>query len=156
MGKTIFTKPMTADPDDEVVVFVIGMRINKWHAVHKWWPVFTAMSPMIRELYKNKDSGFLSMETSINFRTIFLIQYWRSFEALTIYAKEEKHMTAWRNYYQKSAASGAVGIYHETYTVPKGRYETFYHNMPLFGLAKAYGHTPVTRRTKTAEQRIRG
>ncbi|BCE11314.1 hypothetical protein RSC2_03110 [Bacillus paralicheniformis] len=65
-------------------------------------------------------------------------------------------MAAWRRFYQKTAASGAVGIYHETYTVPKGRYEAFYHNMPLFGLAKAYGHQPVTSRIKTAEQRMRG
>ncbi|QHZ48704.1 DUF4188 domain-containing protein [Bacillus sp. NSP9.1] len=156
MGKTIITKPFTAHPEDEVVVFVIGMRINKWHAVHQWWPVFTAMPLMIRELYQNKDLGFLSMESAINFRTILLVQYWRSFEALTAYAKGGKHMAAWRRFYQKTAASGAVGIYHETYTVPKGRYETFYHNMPAFGLAKAYGHQPVTHRTKTAEQRLRG
>ncbi|AJO16493.1 DUF4188 domain-containing protein [Bacillus paralicheniformis] len=156
MGKTIINKPFTAAPEDEVVVFVIGMRINKWHAVHKWWPVFTAMAPMIKELHQNKDLGFLATESSINFRTIFLIQYWRSFEDLTAYAKADKHMAAWRRFYQKTAASGAVGIYHETYTVPKGRYEAFYHNMPLFGLAKAYGHQPVTSRIKTAEQRMRG
>lgn len=75
MGKTIINKPFTAAPEDEVVVFVIGMRINKWHAVHKWWPVFTAMAPMIKELHQNKDLGFLATESSINFRTIFLIQY---------------------------------------------------------------------------------
>lgn len=79
MGKTIINKPFTAAPEDEVVVFVIGMRVNKWHAVHKWWPVFTAMPPMIKELYQNKNLGFLAMESFINFRTICLIQYWRSF-----------------------------------------------------------------------------
>jgi heme-degrading monooxygenase HmoA len=98
MGKTI-NKPFTAAPEDEVVVFVIGMRINKWHAVHKWWPVFTAMAPMIKELHQNKDLGFLATESSINFRTIFLIQYWRSFEDLTAYAKADKHMAAWRRWH---------------------------------------------------------
>ncbi len=31
---------------DEVIVFLIGMRINKPWKVHAWWPVFVAMPKM--------------------------------------------------------------------------------------------------------------
>ncbi|MBD3801378.1 MAG: DUF4188 domain-containing protein, partial [Campylobacterales bacterium] len=30
-------------------------------------------------------------------------------------------------------------IWHETYVVRPGQYENIYHNMPQFGLAKAFG-----------------
>ena len=43
----------TADVDslgDEVVVFLIGMRINKPWKVRDWWPVFVAMPKMLKYL----------------------------------------------------------------------------------------------------------
>ena len=36
---------------DGLVVFLIGMRINKWWKIHQWLPVFLAMPKMIKELY---------------------------------------------------------------------------------------------------------
>lgn len=142
-------------PGEDVVVFIIGMRINKWWALHQWLPVFFAMGPMLRELYTHKELGFLSTEMSWNFRTITLIQYWKSYENLIAYAKGPIHLKAWRNFYQKSSKSTAVGIFHETYKVPSGSYESLYANMPNFGLAKAIGHHPVTSKHNTSEQRIK-
>ena len=46
----VVAKRMTAAIDGEVVVFLIGMRINHLWKVHKWWPVASAMPRMIREL----------------------------------------------------------------------------------------------------------
>src|SRR5699024_11270256 len=62
----------------EIVVFIIGMRVNKWYAVHHWLPIFTAMPPMIKELYTNQaELGFLSMENYFGLRTTHMIQYWK-------------------------------------------------------------------------------
>ena len=47
MSKVI-NGPVTAEMDGDFVVFLIGMRVNKWWKLHKWFPVFTAMSPMLR------------------------------------------------------------------------------------------------------------
>ena len=59
MGKVIPGR-YTAHMDGSFVVFVIGFRINKWWAVHKWSPVMNAMSPMLQELYRNKEElGFM-------------------------------------------------------------------------------------------------
>ena len=48
---------------------------------------------------------------------------------------------------------GTVGVWHETYLIEPGKYETIYANMPLFGLAAATSHVPRRvdcRRQKTA------
>ena len=46
----IIPERMAAEIEGDFVVFLIGMRINKPWMVHRWWPVFTAMPRMIREL----------------------------------------------------------------------------------------------------------
>lgn len=152
---SIFPGRYTAMPNQKVVVFIIGMRVNKWRSVRKWWPVFKAMTPMIKELYANKELGFLSLEGTWNFRTIKLIQYWRSFEDLEAYARySPKHLKAWRDFYKAAGNSSEVGIFHETYIQEHGSYEAFYGNMPLYGLAKAVGQVKVTPKLDSAEKRL--
>ncbi|SDO03700.1 DUF4188 domain-containing protein [Halobacillus sp. SY10] len=155
MAAKIFPGRYTAKADDEVIVFLIGMRINKWLAVHKWLPVLLAMPPMVQELYSQKDNGFFSLENFINFRTTLMIQYWRSENELYAYARAPKHLKAWRNFNRKVKDNPAVGIFHETYKVKDGAHEVIYGNMPLFGLAKAYQHVPVLPNTASAKQRLR-
>ncbi len=155
MRKRVYQGRFTVRSNENVVVFIIGMRVNKWYAVHQWWPVFTAMPPMLRELHLNKDLGFLAMESAVNFRTILLVQYWRSFEKLHAYAREAKHVSAWHNFYKKAGSTNAVGIFHETYLLENKGYEAVYGNMPIFGLAKALGHQEVTAKTSSARQRLR-
>ncbi|RFU60834.1 DUF4188 domain-containing protein [Bacillus sp. V59.32b] len=155
MGKKIFPGRFTSANESEIVIFIIGMRVNKWWAVHKWGPVFKAIPSMIRELYMNKELGCLSMETFWGLRSTLMVQYWRSAEDLLAYAKGQKHLTAWENFNKKVGNSDAVGIYHETYVVPKGQYESIYGNMPAFGLAKAAGHKPITPSLNSARQRLK-
>ena len=158
MTPQIFTGRYTVDNTEDMVVFIIGMRINRRLAVHKWLPVFTAMPEMIRELYTNKEElGFLSMESYFGLKTTTMIQYWRSVEELLAYAKHEKHMTAWKRFNQKVGHNSAVGIYHETYQISKGKYESIYGNMPLYGLGKASKdrHIPITENKNSAIKRLR-
>ncbi len=77
MTKNIYTGRYTTENDKDVVVFLIGMRVNNRFAIHKWGPVFTAMPGMIKELYTHKEElGFLSMESYFGLRTTVMIQYW--------------------------------------------------------------------------------
>jgi hypothetical protein len=48
-----------------------------------------------------------------------------------------------------------VGVWHETYQVSAGRYETIYANMPMLGLMSVGTAVPVGRRGDTAAERIR-
>jgi hypothetical protein len=49
MGEVINGR-QTATLDDEVVVFIIGMRINRLRRLRSWLPAFRAMPRMLQEL----------------------------------------------------------------------------------------------------------
>jgi len=87
---------MTAETDEEFVVFLIGMRINKLWKIHKWLPLTLAMPKMISELYNNPDIGLISHEQWFG-RTTIMVQYWKSFEHLESYAKNKNkhHLPVW-------------------------------------------------------------
>ena len=129
---------MTARMEGEFVVFLIGMRINNPLRVQDWVPVTRAMPKMLQELYAHPELGFLSHEMWFS-RTIILVQYWRSLDALLAYAKDRsgQHLPAWQAFNKAAAATGSVGIWHETYAARPGAYENVYVNMPPFGLGKA-------------------
>lgn len=156
MGTKIFNGRYTADcGEKDFVVFIIGMRINQVFAISKWLPVARAMGPMIKELYKNPQSGFLHSEFLFSWRTITLIQYWKGFDELVAYAHGKTHSIAWKEYNQKINNNGSVGIFHETYKIETGASEAIYNNMPKMGLSKAMSHIPVSKTRDTANDRIR-
>ncbi len=77
----------TARMDEPFAVFIIGMRINNFFAFKKWVPTVRAMGPMLRELYKHPEKGFLGGEFFVYWRGPALVQYWRSFEDLERFAR---------------------------------------------------------------------
>jgi hypothetical protein len=128
---------MTGRLDGEFVVFLIGMRVNRWWKVHKWARVAAAMPRMIRELESKPELGFLGAEQWFG-RTTLMLQYWRSMDALMGYAKARgsEHLPAWRSFNKLVGTNGDVGIWHETYRIHAGAYENVYVNMMPFGLGK--------------------
>jgi hypothetical protein len=150
---------MTAAGEGELVVFLIGMRINSFAAVRSWWPVARAMGPMLRELTQDPDSGLLGCRPLLaGPREVQLVQYWASREKLLAYAAapDRNHHPAWSAFNRRlREGRGKVGMWHETYVVPAGAYESIYIDMPESGLAKATGVTPVTRRGDRAAARLR-
>lgn len=142
----IHNQRLTANLDGDFVVFLIGARINRWWKIHKWLPVARAMGRMLRELHEHPELGFLGAET-FGGRTTCMVQYWRSVDHLMSYARsrDAEHLPAWHAFNRRIGQSGDVGIWHETYVVEPGRYETIYNNMPAFGLGRAGQLTPVGR-----------
>jgi hypothetical protein len=55
----VISDRMTAVREDGIVVFLIGMRINRWWKIHRWLPVVLAMPRMLRELAGRPDAGLL-------------------------------------------------------------------------------------------------
>jgi hypothetical protein len=152
----VFTGRHTAQIEGDFVVFIIGMRINRPWKPHKWFPVLMAMPPMVKELEANPESGFLGASQGFLSGGPALVQYWRSFDDLERYARDwdSRHMPAWRKFNQRVRSSGDVGIWHETYRVRDGEYETIYGNMPRVGLAAAAEHRPIGTTSGTAARRI--
>ncbi len=153
---TVHPGRFTAAPERPFVLFRIGMRINRLWMIHRWWPVFAAMVPMLRELSEEPGLGLLHFETAWAGRTIVLTQWWESFEQLEAYARagDRRHLPAWRDFNRAVRDSGEVGIFHETYRVGPGQVESVYGNMPRAGLAAATSHTPVGRVAQSARARM--
>ena len=154
MARVIPTR-MTAEIEGDFVVFLIGLRINKPWMIHKWLPVLLAMPRMLRELENDRASGFLAH--IFGFKVI--VQYWRSFEQLEAYARtrDRQHWPAWAAFNKRVGASrGDVGIWHETYQVRAGEYETVYSGMPPFGLGTAGKLAPVGGTRESARGRFLG
>ncbi len=141
--------------DEEFVVFLIGMRINRPWKVHRWLPVGRAMGRMIKELSTTPDMGLKHVESWPG-RTSIMVQYWESFAALEAYAtnKSAEHLPAWGDFNRLVASNGDVGIWHETYVVKPGTFECVYNNMPRFGLSRAFETIPAVGAYARASSRM--
>jgi fumigallin biosynthesis monooxygenase-like protein len=155
MMPTVNPARTTHDYDGELVVFLIGMRINQLWRPDRWWPVFAAMPGMLTELSKDPDSGMMGYRLTFGRGGPLLVQYWNSHELLYAYASNPSsaHRPAWTRFNRMiRKAPGSVGIWHETYVVDRA--ETVYSGMPPAGLAAATSSVPVARRGDTARQRL--
>jgi hypothetical protein len=151
MAQTI-NQRMTVQMEGDFVVFLIGMRVNRWWKIHKWFPVVMAMPRMLKELSQKPESGILGAEAGIG----MIVQYWKSFEHLEAYAKDRngEHYPAWKAFNTKIKSNGDVGIWHETYKVRAGEYECVYNNMPKRGLGKVGELVPAIGKRESAAERI--
>ena len=152
---TTINQRMTVNLEGDFVVFLIGMRINRLWKIHKWLPVASAMTKMLKELSQKPESGFLGFQILGGIPPVTL-QYWKSFEHLEAYAKDRnsQHYPAWKDFNNKIKSNGDVGIWHETYKVKAGEYECVYNNMPKYGLGKIGELVPAIGKREFAAQRI--
>ncbi|MFD8319635.1 DUF4188 domain-containing protein [Kitasatospora purpeofusca] len=160
----MFAKPTpgftTAAATGDTVVLLIGMRINRFWAVHQWVPMLLAMFRMLHELGRQPERGLRGkVLLTASPRTYYAVQYWESEEKLYAYATapDAFHHRVWKianNKLKKGSMRGHVGLWHEAYVVPEGGYESVYFDMPPFGLAGASGVLPVESRGRSARQRL--
>jgi hypothetical protein len=145
---------MTIARSSGLVVFLIGMRINRWWKIHRWLPVVLAMPRMLRELRARPDSGFIGgiLLPGVS------IQYWESTDALMAYASDRsgEHFPAWGDFYKRVGTSGDVGIWHETYAVPAGSFEAVYVSTPPTGLGRYSELIPARGHLARARTRMGG
>lgn len=146
---------MTHRHEGTLVVFHIGMTINRWSRPRQWWPVLAAMPPMLKELSADPDSGLLGYRLLIGPGGPLVVQYWDSTDKLYAYASDPdaRHRPAWSAFNRRArTAAGAVGIWHETYLVERA--ESIYVGTPTMGLAAATEAVPIERRADRAVSRL--
>ena len=131
------SEPSNAD----VVVFLIGVRIN--HPLGMLAPGFRElnMAGMVKDLEDHSEEyDFLGMTNWLNAsdRTtnseIMQVCYFRSNEGLQKFAHAEIHRTNWDHWNRTSKKNPHLSIYHETYHVPKGHWESIYINSHVSGI----------------------
>jgi hypothetical protein len=137
MASSVRQGRWTAEIEGDFVVFLIGARFEK---LRPWRSAIDlggrrGMKHMLDYLVAHPDKGLLGYQ----FGLPTIVQYWRSFEHLEAFARDrdDPHLQAWRQFWQRVGTSGRTGIWHETYLVRAGEYEAIYGNMPPFGLGKA-------------------
>ena len=147
---------VSAELDGDFVVFLIGARMNSLWKVHKWFPVFTAMPRMLAELATHAGAGLAActastsgsrMSWSCNIGAVSSICTATPPIALRPPAGLARLQPA-------VASNGDVGIWHETYLVRAGAYETVYNNMPPFGLGLAGHLVPAQGPRMSAKGRL--
>ncbi|MFJ2368357.1 DUF4188 domain-containing protein [Microbacterium sp. NPDC087665] len=146
---------MTHRHEGELVVFHIGMQINRWWRPDLWMPLMGDMPRMLRELSVDPDSGLLGFEILLGSGGPYLVQYWSSIDKLYAYASNpaQEHRPAWTRFNKRARkASDAVGIWHETFLVERA--ETIYVSTKPMGLPKATELVPVGRRHDRAPERF--
>jgi hypothetical protein len=140
----------------ELVVFLIGMRINTPWRPDLWMPALAAMPRMLAELSHDPDSGLLGYRMAMSADGPSITQYWSSMEKLQAYASAPggEHRPAWTDFNRRArTAAGAVGIWHETFQV--ARAESVYLAMPVLGLARATSVLPLVGKGSRSRDRIR-
>jgi len=151
----IIDRRVSGEIEGEFVLFLIGVRLNRpWKP--NWLKVFLAMPLMLKELSRKPELGLLHYRLHFGLRGAMVVQYWRSFELLTDYAtnRAQAHLPAWRDFNRAIGTNGDVGIWHETYIVGPGKYESIYVNMPRFGLGAAGSLVESTGKREGAKGRV--
>ena len=152
----IIIERMCAEVDSEMVLFLLGMRLNRPWKFWRWLPVARAMPRMQAELAARPELGLLHARNHFGLQTSLSVQYWRSLEDLLAFAKapEQTHFPAWRDFYRRLGGSADVGIWHETYLIGPGRQEAIYAAMPPFGLGRGGRLVPARGRRNGAAARM--
>ncbi|WP_418960187.1 monooxygenase family protein [Streptomyces tritici] len=133
-----------AENSEPVAVFLIGARINRLRKVRHWWPVVAAMPAMLKELTEDPDSGLLGYRLLLgpDFGEVTIVQYWRRTGDIRAFAGDgdRGHRPAeeafWARY---DTSDGAIGIWHEMYSVRPGAYHALYGDMHPSGVGAIKG-----------------
>jgi hypothetical protein len=154
MAEQLRTGRWTARIDGDFVVFLIGARLTPGRRLKAFGDLGgrRGMQHMLKLLSEQPEKGLLGFEMAGLGRLI--VQYWRSYEHLERFAndQDDPHAAVWRRYWQRVGTGPGSGIWHETYLVRAGEYETIYANMPPFGLGRATELVTVAEASRSRQR----
>jgi hypothetical protein len=157
VGDSVRQGRWTSKIEGDFVVFLIGARLQRGHPLRSLRDLGgfqRGMPQLLKYLMQHPEKGLLGYQMSG--LSLMNVQYWRSFEHLERFAKDDSdpHLAVWRSYWKRVSTSPRTGIWHETFLVRAGEYEAIYGNMPPYGLGKAAELVPLSADT-TARKRLK-
>jgi hypothetical protein len=122
-----------------LVVFNLGVQFNHPLGIFApdVKPITKFITAMLADIRSRRDelglisvSDWKAMDRNSN-ATLNFSFYFRDVESVHKFAHEELHKEAWKFY--ETAKPYHIGVFHETFCVPAGQYETIYdHCRPVF------------------------
>jgi hypothetical protein len=155
--KGVFSGRYTAEMADPVILFAIGMRVNRLLAVHRWLlPTFNTLRLWIH-LKTSPPEGYLYGYLYLYWRGIGMMQYWKNFDSLEAFAHDmnQPHLKSWRQLAVQTESDRTFGYWHETYEIEPDKTEAIYGSMPVFGLAAASNHVELKAKENSARGRLK-
>ena len=150
----IFPGRWSADIEGDFVVFLIGMRVNRPWKLRKVAFMLGTMPKLLKELdadpvarLPGELAGAALADRADGDPVLALVRGARGLR---------RRADATRTCGSASSSScrldGDIGIWHETFKVRAGEYESVYGGMPRFGLAAAAGHRPLGSASRARER----
>ena len=80
---------------------------------------------------------------------VVLLQYWRDYESMEAWTRRPPHSEWWRSAVDRMRRKGDLGVYHESFLVPRANVESIYLDSPPVGLM-AFGDLDDANGPRTA------
>ena len=120
---------------EELCLVRVGLMVRKLRALPYAARLVRAIDRSAVEAI-GSGAGLLSSERfRFGWAHFGVIQYWSSFDALDAWSHRPPHSDWWRDALDRMRQRGDLGVYHETFLVPKAGVESIYLNCPPVGLS---------------------
>ncbi len=120
---------------EELCLVRLGLVVRKLRA----WPIAVRLARAIDraagEAIVSKVGLLSSERVRFDWRHFGVLQYWSSFDALDAWSHRPPHSDWWREALERMRKQGDLGVYHETFLVPRAGVESIYLDCPPVGLA---------------------
>jgi hypothetical protein len=118
----------------ELCLIRLGLVVRQLSA----WPFLIrtgrAITRSVTEATRDRAGLLHSERYLVGWGHFGVLQYWESYEALEAWSHRAPHSEWWRLANERMRTRGDLGIYHETYLVPRSQVESIYLNCPPLGL----------------------
>jgi hypothetical protein len=151
MDRVVAILPETVE---ELCLLRFGLYSRRWTG----WAFVRRMGRIIAQTAHDRgtrEAGLLHSEAMrFAWNHAGVLQYWRSYDALESWSHRPPHSEWWRLLNERVRRKRDVGVYHETFLVPRTHYESIFVNCPPLG-GSAFGALgPPTGGMTTSRDRL--
>ena len=132
LRRTVAELPESVEELALVRFGLVAHRLSAWRFVRDYGQaVETASATAVAER-----AGLLGSERIANgWGRVGFLQYWASFESLDAWSHRPPHSEWWRKALDRLRVKADIGVYHETFVVPRRNVESISIDCPPVGLS---------------------